>query len=72
MEKGEALILSQWFDSGCSGFDISNCSVQNRVRFSTHLLKNRALTWWNSVISTRGRGIAMAIRLDKFRTLMLD
>jgi hypothetical protein len=70
--KGGALILSQWLEQAESVFDISNCSNQNRVRYSTHLLKGKALTWWNSVINARGRDVAMAISWEDFKTLILD
>ncbi|GJY45575.1 putative reverse transcriptase domain-containing protein [Tanacetum coccineum] len=38
-------------------FRISNCSVENQVKFSTCTLLGNALTWWNSYVRTVGNDI---------------
>nr|GEX24850.1 putative reverse transcriptase domain-containing protein [Tanacetum cinerariifolium] len=35
-------------------FRISNCSVENQIKFSTCTLLGSALTWWNSHVTTVG------------------
>ncbi|GKC87072.1 putative reverse transcriptase domain-containing protein [Tanacetum coccineum] len=40
--------LTQWFEKMESVFRISNCSVENQIKFSTCTLLAGALTWWNS------------------------
>ncbi|GJS39172.1 hypothetical protein Tco_0564215 [Tanacetum coccineum] len=40
--------LTQWFERMETVFRISNCSVENQVKFSTCTLLASALTWWNS------------------------
>nr|GFA97297.1 hypothetical protein [Tanacetum cinerariifolium] len=40
--------LSQWFERMESVFHISNCAVENKVKFPTCTLNFVALTWWNT------------------------
>ncbi|GJX92924.1 putative reverse transcriptase domain-containing protein [Tanacetum coccineum] len=40
--------LSQWFERMESVFHISNCTVENQVKFATFTLHSVALTWWNN------------------------
>ncbi|GJS01709.1 putative reverse transcriptase domain-containing protein [Tanacetum coccineum] len=39
--------LTQWFERMESVFHISNCAVENQVKFATCTLHGIALTWWN-------------------------
>ncbi|GJT77455.1 putative reverse transcriptase domain-containing protein [Tanacetum coccineum] len=51
--------LTQWFERMETMFRISNCSVENQIKFSTCTLLGSALTWWNSHIKTVGRDAEM-------------
>ncbi|MDV3194617.1 MAG: retrotransposon gag domain-containing protein [Candidatus Phytoplasma australasiaticum] len=51
---------------------MSNCSNENRVRYSTHLFRGKALTWWNSELQNRGREAAMGMSWADLRALMLE
>ncbi|GKF35524.1 reverse transcriptase domain-containing protein, partial [Tanacetum coccineum] len=42
-------------------FCISNCSVENQIKFSTCTLLRNALTWWNSHVRTVGDDIDYAM-----------
>ncbi|GJW66481.1 hypothetical protein Tco_0120905 [Tanacetum coccineum] len=44
--------LTQWFERMETVFRISNCSMENQVKFSTCTLLASALTWWNSHVMT--------------------
>ncbi|GKB09179.1 hypothetical protein Tco_0837491 [Tanacetum coccineum] len=44
--------LSQWFERMESVFHISNCIVENQVKFATCTLHSVALTWWNTHVKT--------------------
>ncbi|GJV30261.1 hypothetical protein Tco_1386709, partial [Tanacetum coccineum] len=46
--------LSQWFERMESVFHISNCTVENQVKFATCTLYSVALTWWNTHVKTVG------------------
>nr|GEY04241.1 reverse transcriptase domain-containing protein [Tanacetum cinerariifolium] len=40
--------LSQWCERMESVFHISNCAIENQVKFATCTLHSVALTWWNT------------------------
>ncbi|GJW22858.1 reverse transcriptase domain-containing protein [Tanacetum coccineum] len=40
--------LTQWFERMETVFRISNCTVENQVKFAICTLMGTALTWWNS------------------------
>ncbi|GJY85096.1 putative reverse transcriptase domain-containing protein [Tanacetum coccineum] len=46
--------LTQWFKIMETVFHISNCTVENQIKFATCTLLRSALTWWNSHVKTIG------------------
>ncbi|GJR95159.1 putative reverse transcriptase domain-containing protein [Tanacetum coccineum] len=50
--------LSQWFERMESVFQISNCTVENQVKFATCTLHSVALKWWNTHVKTVGHDAA--------------
>ncbi|GKF11297.1 putative reverse transcriptase domain-containing protein [Tanacetum coccineum] len=44
--------MTQWVKKMETVFRISNCSVENQIKFSTCTLLRNALTWWNSRVRT--------------------
>ncbi|GJU67434.1 putative reverse transcriptase domain-containing protein [Tanacetum coccineum] len=40
--------LTQWFERLETVFRISNCTVENQIKFATCTFLGSALTWWNS------------------------
>ncbi|GJZ55258.1 hypothetical protein Tco_0610451 [Tanacetum coccineum] len=59
--------LSQWFERIESVFYISNCTVENQVKFATYTLHSVALTWWNTHVKTVGHDAAYGM---PWKTLM--
>ncbi|GJT29195.1 hypothetical protein Tco_0909470 [Tanacetum coccineum] len=55
------VVLSQWFEKMESVFYISNCVVENQVKFATCTFLGNALTWWNSHIKTVAQDVAYAM-----------
>ncbi|GJZ41509.1 reverse transcriptase domain-containing protein [Tanacetum coccineum] len=53
-------------------FRISNCSVENQVKFSTCTLLGNALTWWNSHVRTVGNDVAYAMTWTELKKKMTD
>nr|GFC69242.1 hypothetical protein [Tanacetum cinerariifolium] len=53
--------LTHWFEKMETVFCISNCSVENQIKFSTCTLLGSALTWWNSHIMIVGPDAAYAM-----------
>nr|GFB39290.1 putative reverse transcriptase domain-containing protein [Tanacetum cinerariifolium] len=46
-DVGGVVGLTQWFERMESVFHISNCTIENQVKFATCTLIGVALTWWN-------------------------
>ncbi|GJT06975.1 putative reverse transcriptase domain-containing protein [Tanacetum coccineum] len=53
--------LTQWFERMETVFRISNCIVENQVKFATCTLMGTALTWWNSHARTVTNDVAYAM-----------
>ncbi|GKD74578.1 putative reverse transcriptase domain-containing protein, partial [Tanacetum coccineum] len=68
----EGVELTQWIEKMETVFRISNCSVENQIKFSTCTLLGNALTWWNSHIRTFGNDIAYAMTWTKLKKKITD
>ncbi|GJV80685.1 hypothetical protein Tco_1516555 [Tanacetum coccineum] len=64
--------LTQWFERMETVFRISNCSVDNQIKFSTCTLLAGALTWWNSHVRIVGQDVAYAMTWTYMRKKMTD
>ncbi|GKC15560.1 putative reverse transcriptase domain-containing protein [Tanacetum coccineum] len=53
-------------------FCISNCTVENQIKFATCTLLGSALTWWNSHVRTVGHDIAYAMTWTNLKKKMID
>ncbi|GJZ11592.1 hypothetical protein Tco_0546351 [Tanacetum coccineum] len=64
--------LTQWFERMETVFRISNCTVENQIKFSTCTLLGVALTWWNSHVRTVGHDVAYAMTWTDLKKKMTD
>ncbi|GKB34326.1 putative reverse transcriptase domain-containing protein, partial [Tanacetum coccineum] len=64
--------LTQWFERMETVFRISNCSVENHIKFSTSTLLGSALTWWNAHVRTTGHDVAYAMTWTNLKKKMTD
>ncbi|GKE62896.1 reverse transcriptase domain-containing protein, partial [Tanacetum coccineum] len=64
--------LTHWFEIMETMFRISNCTMENQVKFATCTLLGGALTWWNSHIKTVGHDIAYEITWTNLKKKMTD
>ncbi|GKD63719.1 hypothetical protein Tco_1305827 [Tanacetum coccineum] len=55
-----------------SVFHISNCTVENQVKFATCTLIGVALTWWNSHVKTVGHDAAYGVPWKRLMKMMTD
>ncbi|GKD03399.1 reverse transcriptase domain-containing protein [Tanacetum coccineum] len=53
-------------------FRISNCTVENQIKFATCTLLGSALTWWNSHVRTVGHDVAYAMTWTNLKNMMTD
>nr|GEV45831.1 putative reverse transcriptase domain-containing protein [Tanacetum cinerariifolium] len=64
--------LTQWFEKMETMFRISNCSVENQIKFSTCTLLGSDLTWWNSYVMTVGPDATHAMTWVDMKKKMTD
>ncbi|GKC83897.1 putative reverse transcriptase domain-containing protein [Tanacetum coccineum] len=64
------VVLSQWFEKMESVFHISNCAVENQVKFATCTFLGNALTWWNSHMKTVTQDVAYAMEWKALKKMM--
>ncbi|GKC77867.1 reverse transcriptase domain-containing protein [Tanacetum coccineum] len=62
--------LTQWFERMETVFHISNCTVENQIKFSTCTLLGSALTWWNAHVRTVGHDVAYAMTWTNLKKMM--
>nr|GFB88193.1 putative reverse transcriptase domain-containing protein [Tanacetum cinerariifolium] len=67
-----AVELSRWFEKTESIFSISECAKRNKVKFAAAILQGRALTWWNSQVSTLGLEVANGKSWTELKTLIKE
>ncbi|GJV47995.1 putative reverse transcriptase domain-containing protein [Tanacetum coccineum] len=64
--------LTQWFERMETVFRISNCSVENQIKFATCTLLGSALTWWNSYDKTIGHDVSHAMTWTNLKKKMTN
>nr|GEU39104.1 putative reverse transcriptase domain-containing protein [Tanacetum cinerariifolium] len=69
MEKTN-MTLEWWFERMETVLRISNCTMENQIKFATCTLLGSALTWWNSHVKTVGPDVAYAMTWTKLKKKM--
>ncbi|GKA48539.1 reverse transcriptase domain-containing protein [Tanacetum coccineum] len=64
--------LTQWFERMETVFRITNCSVENQIKFSTCTLLAGALTWLNSYVKIVGHDAAYVMTWTELKKKMAD
>ncbi|GJY14231.1 reverse transcriptase domain-containing protein [Tanacetum coccineum] len=64
--------LTQWFERMETVFRISNCTVENQIKFATCTLLGIALMWWNSHVRTVGHDVAYEMTWTDLKKKMTD
>ncbi|GKE27179.1 hypothetical protein Tco_1442563 [Tanacetum coccineum] len=64
--------LTQWFERMETVFHISNCTMENQIKFAICTLLGSALTWWNAHIRTVGHNVVYAMTWINLKKMMTD
>ncbi|GKA56273.1 putative reverse transcriptase domain-containing protein [Tanacetum coccineum] len=64
------VVLSQWFEKMELVFHISNCAVENQVKFATCTFLGNALTRWNSYMKIVTQNVAYAMDWKALKKMM--
>nr|GEW15850.1 ribonuclease H-like domain-containing protein [Tanacetum cinerariifolium] len=60
------------FESIESVLHITKYPAESQVEFAPSMLQGRALTWWNTLVQTRGRQAAIAQPWEDFKKLLME
>nr|GEV03444.1 putative reverse transcriptase domain-containing protein [Tanacetum cinerariifolium] len=52
--------------------DMSGCSIDQKVKYTTGSFVGKALTWWNSQIRTLSQEVAVSMSYNDFKFLMIE
>ncbi|GKF84436.1 hypothetical protein Tco_0249334, partial [Tanacetum coccineum] len=64
--------LTQWFETIETVFRISNCTIENQIKFATCTLLGSALTWWNAHVKTISHDVAHAVTWTNLKKKITD
>ncbi|KAI3810829.1 hypothetical protein L1987_20451 [Smallanthus sonchifolius] len=67
-----AVGLRRWIEKMESVIDISECTADCMVKYSTCSLTDKALTWWNSQVKTLGRQTAYELSWEDLKAMMIE
>ncbi|GJV65166.1 hypothetical protein Tco_1475994 [Tanacetum coccineum] len=65
--KGGEISYTRWVEKMESVIDMSNCTINQRVKYVAGSLTGKALTWWNMQIQARGRIAIVGMAWDDFK-----
>ncbi|GKE14343.1 reverse transcriptase domain-containing protein, partial [Tanacetum coccineum] len=64
------VVLAQWFEKMESVFHISNCAMENQVKYATCTFIGNALTWWNSYMKAVTQDVAYVMDWRTLKKMM--
>ncbi|GJZ19941.1 hypothetical protein Tco_0556531 [Tanacetum coccineum] len=70
--KGGDVVLTRWIKEMESVHDMSGCSIDQKVKYTTGSFKGTALTWWNSQIRTLSWEVTVSISWNDFKFMMIQ
>ncbi|GJR52764.1 reverse transcriptase domain-containing protein [Tanacetum coccineum] len=70
--KGGVVVLTRWVEKMESVHDMSGCSIDQKVKYTTGSFVGKALTWWNSQIRTLSHEVAVSMSWNDFKFMMIQ
>ncbi|GJT06924.1 putative reverse transcriptase domain-containing protein [Tanacetum coccineum] len=70
--KGGVVVLTRWIEKMETVIDNSGCAENQKVKYVASSLVNKALTWWNTQVQTRGREATNAMSWNDFKALLVE
>ncbi|GKB20985.1 reverse transcriptase domain-containing protein, partial [Tanacetum coccineum] len=68
--KGGAIAYTRWIEKMESVQDMSGCGANKKVKYTVGLFIDKALTWWNTQVQTRGQEAVVGMTWKDFKVLM--
>ncbi|MFS7995487.1 hypothetical protein Hanom_Chr12g01118491 [Helianthus anomalus] len=60
----------RWLEKTEAVIKISKCAEEDKVMYASHLFKEEALEWWNTVLQAKGSDMAYAMSWEEFKCLV--
>ncbi|KAF5764333.1 putative retrotransposon gag domain-containing protein [Helianthus annuus] len=60
----------RWLEKTEVVIKISKCAEEDKVMYASHLFKEEALEWWNTVLQAKGSDMAYAMSWEEFKRLI--
>ncbi|GJW91266.1 reverse transcriptase domain-containing protein [Tanacetum coccineum] len=70
--KGGAAVLTRWIKKMESVQDMSGCSIDQKVKYTTRSFVGKALTWWKSQIRTLSQEVAISMSWNDLKFMMIE
>ncbi|GJU50413.1 putative reverse transcriptase domain-containing protein [Tanacetum coccineum] len=70
--KGGVVVLTRWIEKMENVQDMSGCSNDQKVKYTTGSFVGKALTWWNSQIRTLSREVVVSMSWNDFKFMMIQ
>ncbi|GKF21920.1 hypothetical protein Tco_0070558 [Tanacetum coccineum] len=70
--KGGSVVLTRWIEKMESVYDMSGCSIDQKVKYNAGSFVCKALTWWNSQIRTLSREVVVSMSWNNFKFMMIQ
>ncbi|GJW69990.1 reverse transcriptase domain-containing protein [Tanacetum coccineum] len=70
--KGGFVVLTRWIEKMESVHDMSGCSINQKVKYTTGSFVGKALTWWNSQIRMLSQEVAVSMSWNDFKFMMIQ
>ncbi|GJW93222.1 reverse transcriptase domain-containing protein [Tanacetum coccineum] len=70
--KEGVVVLTRWIEKMESVYDMSGCSINQKVKYTAGSFVGKALTWWNSQIRTLSREVAISMSWNDFKFMMIQ
>ncbi|GKA99429.1 putative reverse transcriptase domain-containing protein [Tanacetum coccineum] len=68
--KGGAIAYTRWIEKMESVQDMSGCGANKKVKYTVGLFIDKALTWWNTQVQTRGQETVVSMTWEDFKVLI--
>ncbi|GJZ36741.1 hypothetical protein Tco_0582932 [Tanacetum coccineum] len=70
--KDGAITYIRWTEKMESVEDMNRCRANQMVKYTANSFIDKALTWWNTHVQTRGREAIVGMTWEDFKTLMRE
>ncbi|GJV10610.1 putative reverse transcriptase domain-containing protein [Tanacetum coccineum] len=70
--KGGVVFITRWIKKMESVQDMSGCSIDQKVKYTTSSFVGKALTRWNSQIRTLSREVTVSMSWNDFKFMMIE